>query len=103
MSHSFSAGRKADIWSLGCTVLEMLSGKHPWPDIDNQFAVMLAIHNATQGPPRPPGLSPLANDFLDHCFRVSAPCMCWVMVQVELFAEGVVDAAMPAWGVATGH
>ncbi|WIA31226.1 hypothetical protein OEZ86_001224 [Tetradesmus obliquus] len=64
-------GRKADIWSLGCTVLEMLSGKHPWPDIDNQFAVMLAIHNATQGPPRPPGLSPLANDFLDHCFRMN--------------------------------
>jgi serine/threonine protein kinase len=79
-------GRKADIWSLGCTVLEMLSGKHPWPDIDNQFAVMLAIHNATAGPPRPPGLSPLANDFLDHCFRVSV----WdAVVQLVLYSVAV--------------
>jgi serine/threonine protein kinase len=39
------AGRKADIWSLGCTVVEMLTGKHPWPEMDNQFTAMMTINN----------------------------------------------------------
>ena len=23
-------GRRSDIWSVGCTILEIASGKHPW-------------------------------------------------------------------------
>jgi serine/threonine protein kinase len=63
-------GRRADIWSLGCTVLEMLTGQHPWPDLDNHWSAMFAIARSTEGPPRPAGMSATALDFLDCCLQV---------------------------------
>ncbi|KAA0177951.1 hypothetical protein FNF27_00499 [Cafeteria roenbergensis] len=33
----------ADVWSVGCTVVEMLSGKPLWDDADNAASVMMAI------------------------------------------------------------
>ncbi|KIY96351.1 hypothetical protein MNEG_11610 [Monoraphidium neglectum] len=63
-------GRRADIWSLGCTVIEMLTGSHPWPERDNHWSAIFAIAHSTEGPPRPPGISATAEDFLDHCLQV---------------------------------
>lgn len=34
---------RADVWSLGCTVIEMLTGKMPWPDIPEAVAAMFRI------------------------------------------------------------
>lgn len=34
---------KADVWSVGCTVVEMLTGKMPWPDRPNPIAAMYQI------------------------------------------------------------
>ncbi|EFJ41601.1 hypothetical protein VOLCADRAFT_68128 [Volvox carteri f. nagariensis] len=61
--------RRADIWSLGCTVIEMLSGTHPWPNLDNQWTAMFTIAKTEEGPPRPVNISPEAARFLDRCLQ----------------------------------
>lgn len=30
---------KADIWSVGCLVVEMLTGEHPWPHLSQMQAI----------------------------------------------------------------
>lgn len=62
-------GRRADVWSLGCTVIEMLSGKHPWPELDNHWSAMFQIAKNVDGPPRPEHITDLARDFLDKCLE----------------------------------
>ncbi|GFR49422.1 hypothetical protein Agub_g11479, partial [Astrephomene gubernaculifera] len=62
-------GRRADIWSLGCTVIEMLTGAHPWPHLDNQWTAMFTIARCEEGPPRPANMSPEAARFLDRCLQ----------------------------------
>ncbi|KAK5133887.1 hypothetical protein LTR08_007116 [Meristemomyces frigidus] len=59
--------RKNDIWSLGCTVIELLEGKPPYyglPRNDVLFRIETCPH-----PPLPIGLSPPLRSFLLACFR----------------------------------
>ncbi|KAF9105389.1 Suppressor of Sensor Kinase (SLN1) [Mortierella sp. GBA35] len=67
-------GRKGsmDIWSLGCCVLEMATGRRPWAHLDNEWAVM--YHVATSHPPLPDPsqMSARGITFLKRCFTRSA-------------------------------
>ncbi|KAK4449537.1 MAP kinase [Podospora aff. communis PSN243] len=58
-----------DVWSLGCVILEMATGRRPWANLDNEWAIM---YNIAQGnPPQLPSpdqLSPQGVDFLKRCF-----------------------------------
>jgi mitogen-activated protein kinase kinase kinase 17/18 len=61
-------GPSADVWALGCTVVEMATGRAPWSDVDD---VLAAVHRIgfTDATPAVPGwLSPEAKDFLARCF-----------------------------------
>ncbi|EGO02713.1 hypothetical protein SERLA73DRAFT_102617 [Serpula lacrymans var. lacrymans S7.3] len=61
-----------DIWSLGCVVLEFATGKKPWSNLDNEWAIMFHIGVATQHPPLPePGqLSELGINFIKQCLTI---------------------------------
>ncbi|KAH7883857.1 hypothetical protein F5I97DRAFT_1896272 [Phlebopus sp. FC_14] len=63
-----------DVWSLGCVVLEFATGKKPWSNLDNEWAIMFHIGVATQHPPLPePGqLSDLGINFIKQCLTIDA-------------------------------
>uniref|UniRef100_A0A2P2JQK4 Protein kinase domain-containing protein n=2 Tax=Rhizophora mucronata TaxID=61149 RepID=A0A2P2JQK4_RHIMU len=55
-----------DIWSLGCTIIEMLNGKPPWSEYEGAAAMFKVLRDT---PPIPQILSPEGKDFLSCCFR----------------------------------
>ena len=59
--------RKADIWSVGCLVVEMISGTHPWPTLDQMQAIFRIGMNAS--PPLPDEISEDATNFLSETFE----------------------------------
>ncbi|OMJ76606.1 hypothetical protein SteCoe_24016 [Stentor coeruleus] len=66
-------GRFADIWSLGCLLVEMATGKPPWYYKTNQIAVFMHVCTTDETPELPNELSQAAKDFIMACFR-RRPC-----------------------------
>ncbi len=82
-------GPEVDIWSVGCTVIEMATGKMPFhksknsidcvillnlfflsiESVVNTGALLLKLGNERQAPDIPPELSQTAKDFLAKCFE----------------------------------
>ena len=60
-------GTACDIWSLGCTVIEFLTGEPPYFDLDPMPALFRIVQD--DHPPLPTGISPACLDFLKSCFK----------------------------------
>jgi len=61
--------KKADIWSIGCLVVEMLTGEHPWAQLTQMQAIFKIGSSAK--PSIPPDISPEADDFLTRTFELN--------------------------------
>ncbi|KAI9826929.1 MAG: ATP binding [Thelocarpon impressellum] len=61
--------RKADIWSLGCLVVEMFTGTHPYPD-SSQLQAIFKIGNSKASPNLPEQASDEAQTFLAQTFEL---------------------------------
>jgi serine/threonine protein kinase len=57
----------SDIWSVGCTVIELLTCVPPYYDLQPMPALFRIVQD--DHPPLPEHVSPAITDFLDQCFR----------------------------------
>ncbi|PHH67886.1 hypothetical protein CDD82_1031 [Ophiocordyceps australis] len=61
--------RKADIWSLGCLVVEMMTGNHPFPDC-SQLQAIFKIGGGKAAPTVPEQASDEAHNFMSQTFEI---------------------------------
>ncbi|KAJ3262219.1 hypothetical protein HK103_002632 [Boothiomyces macroporosus] len=57
----------SDIWSVGCTALEMFTGSPPFYDLEPIAALFRIV--SSDKIPYPKSISPYFEDFLDNCFQ----------------------------------
>ncbi|XP_050937904.1 mitogen-activated protein kinase kinase kinase 17 [Cucumis melo] len=60
-------GFPADVWAFGCTVIEMATGDHPWPEIEDPVSALYRIGFSGEVPEIPRWLSESAKDFVAKC------------------------------------
>jgi mitogen-activated protein kinase kinase kinase len=61
---------KADIWSVGCLIIEMFTGEHPWANL-TQMQAIFKIGGASAKPEIPADISADAQDFLALTFDLN--------------------------------
>jgi mitogen-activated protein kinase kinase kinase len=68
--HDSNAGSSADIWSFGCLLFFLITGKRPWADLDDNLAIL--YHMAmTEDRPHSESLKDTSDELkevLDRCF-----------------------------------
>ncbi|KAK1418031.1 hypothetical protein QVD17_27168 [Tagetes erecta] len=65
-------GFAADVWAVGCVVIEMATGFNPWPEINDPVAGLYRIGYSGEVPEFPKCLSKDGKDFLDKCLKNNA-------------------------------
>ena len=63
--------RFSDIWSIGCTVIEMITGKPPWSNYKNPFKILFQIMNSLEPPEIPNNCSGTLSNFISCCLKVN--------------------------------
>ncbi|KAM0010869.1 putative mitogen-activated protein kinase kinase kinase STE-STE11 family [Helianthus debilis subsp. tardiflorus] len=87
-------GFEADVWALGCVVIEMATGFNPWPEIDDPISGLYRIGYSGEVPELPRWLSPEGKDFLEVCLRRDARERCTVKELLRHpFVDGVEEFA----------
>ncbi|XP_062088311.1 mitogen-activated protein kinase kinase kinase 18-like [Humulus lupulus] len=62
-------GFAADVWALGCTVIEMATGRAPWEDVLDPVSAFYRIGFTDDVPEIPSYVSTKAEDFLGKCLK----------------------------------
>jgi serine/threonine protein kinase len=71
----------ADVWALGCTVVEMATGGAPWPGLSSPAAALHHVAHSEDVPEVPEWLSDEGKDFLARCL-VRDPAQRWTAEQL---------------------
>jgi serine/threonine protein kinase len=69
----FTVCSASDIWSVGCTVIEMVTGSMPFEDQllgMNPYQIMHKVANNTFSPKIPSNVSPKLHDFIQQCLNL---------------------------------
>ena len=64
---SLEETRYSDIWSIGCTVIEMFQGEPPYNDKKNPLSILNCICKNNEPPKIPEGMSEELKDFVKKC------------------------------------
>eukprot|EP01105_Mastigella_eilhardi_P001388 TRINITY_DN1166_c0_g1_i3.p1 TRINITY_DN1166_c0_g1~~TRINITY_DN1166_c0_g1_i3.p1 ORF type:complete len:898 (+),score=255.10 TRINITY_DN1166_c0_g1_i3:33-2726(+) len=56
----------SDVWSYGCTIVELLTGRPPFFEFNNVHALFKIVQSPI---PIPTGITPECKDLLQHCFE----------------------------------
>ncbi|KAL8469950.1 hypothetical protein ACS0TY_032711 [Phlomoides rotata] len=57
----------ADVWALGCTVIEMATGCNPWPEMKDPASALYRVGYSDDVPEIPSWFSDTAKDFVARC------------------------------------